>query len=105
MILGQRTLFSQFFEPPPKRKPVGRGRSVEELEKRNRLLSYRYYYFVNHLRYTYTDAIKQLNDEFFIAEMTIIKTLSSRQEELKHIFAEKPTGTELKKQYPWLVWQ
>lgn len=105
MIVGQRTLYHDLLKPDVKPANQTKGRSVLLMDKRNTLLCYRYFYYAFHQKKTYQDALKELENEFFIAEITIIKCLSERQADLKEIFNSKPTINDLKKQFIWLVWQ
>lgn len=104
MIVGQRILYDNFLEAAQGKKSSNKGRSSDEIAKRNQLMCYRYFYLVFHKKKNYNDAIETLNAEFFITEITIIKILSLQQELLKTIFADKPKTTFLKRKYNWLVW-
>lgn len=104
MIVGQHSLYNSFLNPNKKDTTAGRGRSVLLINNRNTLLCFRYYYYAFLKKYTYPNALKQLEIELYISETTIIKCLSEKQPLLKTIFDEKPQINELKKQYDWLVW-
>lgn len=103
MNIGHRTLYQNFMSVE-KVAIKKKGRSAVFLDKRSVLLSYRYYYYVYHLRKTYQDTLELLVDEFFISDVVIIRCLTNSQLQLKEIFASKITPVELKKLYPWYVW-
>lgn len=105
MNVGHRILYDDLLKPNAKSVKTAKGRSALHMEKRNTLLCYRYFYYTYHQKKTYQGALEILENEFFITETTIIKTLTERQEELKEIFTSKPSIFTLKKRYQWIVWQ
>lgn len=104
MLVGQRSLYTNLLDPLKKETNTNRGRSLIKIDERNSLLCHRYFYYAYHKEYKYQKALQQLEKEFFITELTIIKCLSEKQPVLKKIFTDKPTVNILKKKYDWLVW-
>lgn len=104
---GQKVLFNEFveLEKQQEEKPEGYRQRNFFMPERDRCLCYRYYYYYHIHRLRYDDILKELEREFFLTERRIVEVMQSDRLTLNEIMAEKPTVPELKKLYPWYVWQ
>ncbi len=91
---GQRSLFGDYI--PEKEKKTGRGRDSELIAIRDKVLTYRYFYYNEVKRMRYDDALERLSEDFFIAEPTIISRLQKCNDMLTELFKERPTIEEIK---------
>ena len=100
---GVQKLYSPYFN---NEKPTseGRGRSVTLIERRDRKLIFRYYFYTQMKRLNFEQTIVQLTVEFDIAERTITDRLQKYNEFIAKIMRQKPSVIELKKEYPYFSW-
>jgi hypothetical protein len=102
---GQRTLFDDLLLKAEAMKTEKQRPRNALMPKRNTLLLYRYYYYVEIARLRFDDALKQLEREFFIVEARIVVLLTENNTQLRTIVADKPDRTTLKKLYPFVNWE
>lgn len=81
-----------------------KGRSDRLKQKQNELIISRYWYYIKIERLQYQDALAKLEDEIFLAQLTIIRIIDAGSEQLKQYQKEKPDVRFFKEKYPWLVW-
>lgn len=103
MIRGSQTIASIFPTAinPEENKKKNKGVYTED---RDICLCYRYYYYYELQRKRMDDAIADMEKEFFVASSTIMARLVDCSDLLKDIVNNKPTRNQLKKKYPWFVW-
>jgi len=106
---GAQNLFSNFLEnDEPETMPVSRnsGRDKALLLKRDIKLVHRHYYYLKIRRLQYPDIMANLSREFDIADYTIIERLQKEDNHrlLSTIIKEAKKVSDLKKEYPFLVW-
>lgn len=108
MLRGHRTIFNSLFEtdvnvldtPAPERK----GRSEELVLKRNEALICRYYYYIKIHGMQYLATLAVLQQEFYLAERTIIDMLTKNSGILRRLHDTKPTLKYFRDRYPWMAW-
>lgn len=77
----------------------------DRLEKRNRLLTARYYYWTEIKRRRFDDVLKILSDnEFFVEERTICNTLSDQDNFFNELLRSKASARKLKTMFPGFDW-
>jgi len=86
------------------KKNTQKGRSKEKLMERDKVLSYRFYYYAHIQCNNYDVTLGILSSEFFISEVVVTTRLRLNQPLLDEIFSHRPTVNELKKQIPFLSW-
>jgi hypothetical protein len=103
---GAQLLFSNLIQSDhlPQQKTSDKGRSKDLINKRDQKLLYRYYFYAQILRKQYGDILTILSDQFDLSNVRIIVCLSDKHQELKQIFAAKPSVKELSELYPYLNW-
>jgi hypothetical protein len=103
---GAQLLFSNLIQSDslPRQKSSDKGRSKDLINKRDQKLLYRHYFYAQILRKQYADVINRLREEFDLSDVRIIVCLSDKHQELKAIFAAKPSVRDLKELYPYLNW-
>lgn len=104
---GQQSIFADILPPLVKEKQAGIGRSKHLISKRNAKLIYRYYYYaqLQPARLDYSYIINTIADEFDLSDFRLIIVIQENHEQLKKVFAEKPTKKELQSKFPYLNWQ
>lgn len=81
----------------------GVGRS-ERIERRNKVLVARWYYWTECKRLRTDDAISLLCDEFFVEARTVTNVLLQGDEYFKQLLKEKPNKMGLKKIHNSFNW-
>lgn len=77
----------------------------ERLEKRNRLITARYYYWTEIKRRRFDDVLKILSDnEFFVEERTISNTLIEQDEFYHELINSRASSRRLKAMFPGFDW-
>ena len=77
----------------------------DRLDKRNRLLTARYYYWTEVKRRRFDDVLKILSDqEFFVEERTISNTLIAMDDLYNDLLNQKLSLRKLKSMYPGFDW-
>ena len=77
----------------------------ERLQKRNRLLAARYYYWTEIKRRRFDDVLQILSDnEFFLDERSISNTLVAEDEYYTKLVREKTSPRKLKSMFPGWDW-
>lgn len=77
----------------------------ERLEKRNRLMTARYYYWTEIKRRRFDDVLKILSDnEFFVEERTISNTLTEQDEFYHELVSSRASSRRLKAMFPGFDW-
>lgn len=103
MKRGSR-FFVDFTNDGKDKKPGSKGRSVHLLEIRNEKIFYRYYYHSRIRLLKYDTVLKELVNDFDLAEETIIRIISENTKRISEIGAQKPNRGQLKKKYPNFCW-
>ena len=71
------------------------------LEKRNRVLAARWYYWTEIRRIRFDDVLIILADrEFFVEARTISNVLVQQDQYISRLYIERPSPRELREQYP-----
>lgn len=81
----------------------GVGRA-DRIEKRNRVLVARWYYWTECQRLRSDDAILRLCDEFFIEQRTVTNVLLKEDEYFRQLLRSKATAQKLSKEYSSFNW-
>lgn len=77
----------------------------DRLDKRNRVLVARYYYWAEIKRRRNDDIYKILSDnEFFVEQRTISNALLDNEEYYLQLMRERPSLAKLRKAYPGWSW-
>lgn len=85
----------------PRRK---KGRNEELLQRRDRKLALRFYYYAHLKQLSYRDTISALMVEFDICERVVLDRLRANQDYLDSVFAEKPPISKLQRTIPYFNW-
>lgn len=99
-----RRLFDQLVYDEKIVKKAKRGRDLELVERRNKMLFYRYYYYSKIHKLTYVDVLDKIETEFYLSGRTISDLLQVNSGALKQIFSEKPDLKYLNKEYSFFNW-
>ena len=81
-----------------------KGRNMELVSERNKLLFYRYYFYQSQARLQYETVLNILSTEFFLSISTISQIVSENGSEILKIKKEKPSIKSLQSIYPAIVW-
>lgn len=77
----------------------------ERLDRRNRIMTARYYYWTEIKRRRFDDVLKILADrEFFIEERTVSNVLVETQDYFNSLLREEADGRSLRRLYPGFDW-
>lgn len=77
----------------------------DRINKRNRILTARYYYWTELRRRRFDDVVKILSDnEFFVEDRTISNTLLEQDAFYTALCREKATCGKLRKMFPGFAW-
>lgn len=108
MQRGVRTFQNLLFAESPiaTGEPQSRqiGRDPILVEKRNRLIMYRYYWYVKVKRKNYPDTLECLQDEFFLSSIQLVRIVQSNSGVLSQLRASLPDSQFFRKEYPHLIW-
>ena len=75
------------------------------LEKRNRIMTARYYYWTEIKRRRFDDVLRILSDnEFFVEERTISNTLVEQDDFYNELLRSKASTRKLKAMFPGFDW-
>jgi len=102
---GHETLFLKIFPPSVDLEAAKKGQRNTQTERRDSVLTYRYYYWVHLRRKRYDDALSELEREFFLSAAVVVQRLDQRREQLKELVITKPGPVELKKILPHFNWR
>jgi hypothetical protein len=107
---GSQTLFAELLiEDEGTLTVVARnvGRDKSLLQKRDNALIHRHYFYLKIKRLQYQDILDKLSEEFFIAQYTIIERLQMEENHrlLRRIITNNLQVRDLRKLYPFLVWE
>ncbi len=82
-----------------------KGRSVELIALRNRLLIARYYYWSEVKRIRFDDVLNIIeHQELFISEKRILKVLRDNDAYLRRLFRDETAYMEIKNKYQSFKW-
>jgi len=101
MSRGKHILYNSLVKTA---KPHKKNRK-NYIELRNDALACRYYFHADINRLRYDDCLKELSNEFYISEDTIVRCLLHRVDYIKILSNNTLTTAELRKQYPHYNWQ
>ncbi len=108
MTRGSQSIFKNLFiednETLKSDLKTRRGRSEELVKKRNELLIHRYYFYSKIAEKQYENVLSELENEFFLAPITIIHIVHANIEMLKNLNKEKPQRSYFKGLFPFVVW-
>ena len=77
----------------------------DRLEKRNRIMTARYYYWTEIKRRRFDDVLRILSDnEFFVEERTISNTLVEQDDFYNELLRSKISTRKLKAMFPGFDW-
>lgn len=77
----------------------------DRLEKRNRIMTARYYYWTEIKRRRFDDVLRILSDnEFFVEERTISNTLVEQDDFYNELLRSKASTRKLKAMFPGFDW-
>jgi hypothetical protein len=78
---------------------------TSRLEKRNRIMTARYYYWTEIKRRRFDDVLRILSDnEFFVEERTISNTLVEQDDFYNELLRSKASTRKLKAMFPGFDW-
>ena len=77
----------------------------DRLEKRNRIMTARYYYWTEIRRRRFDDVMRILSEEFHVEDRTISNALLDFGDYLDGLYKGKKDIRELKKEYPYRNWE
>ena len=101
-MIGQKKLYDAYMIAPSE---THRGRSPLLVTNRNKLLAARFYHYMHHRRLRYDDILHSLQSEFFLIEKRIVNCLGEAKDLIDTYFEGQPEQKELKREYPWVVWE
>jgi hypothetical protein len=104
---GSRKLFNNLLfddEPVLVLAPERKGRNELLVDKRNELLVCRYYYYAKLEAKQYLAILSILENEFFLAQRTIVDILNKESELLYNLKSARPDVKYFRTKYPWLHW-
>jgi hypothetical protein len=101
-MIGQKKLYDAYMTAPSEGH---RGRSRMLVMSRNRLLAARFYHFMHHRRLRYDDILSSLQSEFFLSEKRIVSCLNETKELIDELMEGQPEARELRREFPWFVWE
>lgn len=77
----------------------------DRIEKRNRVMTARYYYWTELKRRRFDDTVRMLaENEFFVEERTITNTLLANDDYFRDLCSAKASGRKLKSMFPGFDW-
>lgn len=96
--------FDAFFAINEPETPTRRGRNSKLIQRRNKCIADRYYYY-GHLTQKRFDVImKLLSREFFLSVDTLPAIIDSCTERLETLKEMKPTVKYFRLQWPFMKW-
>ena len=105
MARGQQSLNSAITgEIKPEKINYGKGRNTDLLDKRNKAIFYRYYYYIRLCKLRYDEAVRLLAIDFFLTGDTIGKILVKNQEMLAGAAKENLSVDKLDRMFPAYKW-
>lgn len=97
--------FLLFDEPPVVANVHKRfGRSLEKIAKRDAFLIHRMYFKTKIERKLYPLVLNELAEEVYLSEVQVQKILWAKADDIIRLKTLKPSVSELRKQYPHVVW-
>lgn len=81
-----------------------KGRSGRLIQLRNEAMCDRFYYYQKVKSYHYAKVVDELHNEFFISQTEITKILGRMHDYLGQLRANRPELKELRRRWPWYVW-
>lgn len=102
---GQQSLFAQFFgNTQIQVKEQQRPRNFY-MPERNKMLVYRYYFYMKIKCYQYFQCLEELEKDLFLTDVTLAKLLAANDELLTKVVTEEmPTVQQLKSMFPRYNW-
>jgi hypothetical protein len=101
----QEQLVIPFFCPEIEKAGNRRPPRRDRLEKRNRIMTARYYYWTEIKRRRFDDVLRILSDnEFFVEERTISNTLVEQDDFYNELLRSKASARKLKAMFPGFDW-
>jgi hypothetical protein len=100
---GQRYL-SEIVRPAVTRQIARKGRDNSLIEKRNRCLLARYYYYVRYKDKCFEDVLRLLVAEFYLSPTTLSKLLLDNSEKLQEMKAKDPALYYFQSNWPHIKW-
>ena len=101
----QEQLVIPFFCPEIEKAGNRRRTRRDRLEKRNRIMTARYYYWTEIKRRRFDDVLRILSDnEFFVEERTISNTLVEQDDFYNELLRSKASTRKLKAMFPGFDW-
>ena len=76
----------------------------ERINRRNKALVARWYYWTELVRLRADDALNKLSEEFYIEEQTITRALLDNDGYLRELIANQTTRKQLRKTYNYFNW-
>lgn len=106
---GSRNLFSNLLiEEDDNVLTIARsiGRDQRLLQKRDECLVHRHYFYLKVKGLQYQDILSCLQNEFFLAEYTIVERLQMEDNYrlLRRLIKEEMPARDLRRQFPFLIW-
>lgn len=107
MQRGIRTFQNLLFSESPiaavaEKKQIGRDPVL--VDRRNKLIAHRYYYYVKIVRKNYPDTMQAIQDEFFLSDIQISRIIDSSAKELQQLRQTTPDIKYFMRLYPHMVW-
>jgi hypothetical protein len=106
MARGARSAYLLFDDPTPPAAPARKGRSADEIERRNEFLITRYYYWrMTEKKWAWEEYLEQLRLETFLSPITIAEIINDNQRIAASIKNQPPSITQLQKKWPHINWE
>lgn len=103
MLRGQQTIIS-FYPTSIEQKPQQKGHRSVHINRRDDVLTTRFYYYYHIRRIRYDDILLELEKEFFITPDVIVQRLRLTGPLAKQLLKTETRIEQLKKLYPWFNW-
>lgn len=83
---------------------VTKGRSLRLIEKRNRKLAVRFYWYSSVLNLKFSKCLEELENEFDISQSRICDLLTETGDLLSTLEQNKTSVKQLQQLYPFMAW-
>jgi hypothetical protein len=103
MIRGTQSVLS-LFPTSIDTKTEQKGHRNVHIDRRDEVLTTRFYYYYQIRRMRYDDALVELETEFFITPNVILQRIGLKGDLMKQLVKNETKVTTLRKKYPFFNW-
>jgi len=96
-------IFNDIFDGDHNR-PLRKGRDSALLQKRNRCIAHRYYYYGQYTDKRFDLILEQLHEEFYVSVNTISAVIKDNVVLLRELKQKKPSIIYFQTRWPHLKW-